>query len=325
MQNNYIPNIDISSLVSSDFSDNDYQNVAKEIKKASEEVGFFTVTGHGISNEKIDQILSTCRHFFHSPDEEKIKIAPKKWNANTDTVYRGYFPSSVNGKEGLDIGDPRLTLDMKDLLSKEKFEVNHDMSYLNPNWQSIIDDYYNSVFDLGLKLFKSIISVYSNNTNLADQAFVRPKTLSTLRFNFYPKQDKPVEVSAQDGVALGCETHVDSGIMTILYQDKKGGLQVQNRHTLEWHDVPHDPNAYVVNTGLALEYLTNGKMKATNHRVLFNQEERISIPFFFEPSYDFKLDPKYLEISEDYKYDIDNYENFLTNSLKKFVEYDRPN
>ena len=325
MQNNYIPNIDISSLVSSDFSDNDYQNVAKEIKKASEEVGFFTITGHGISNEKIEQILSTCRHFFHSPDEEKIKIAPKKWNANTDTVYRGYFPSSVNGKEGLDIGDPRLTLDMKDLLSKEKFEVNHDMSYLNPNWQSIIDDYYNSVFDLGLKLFKSIISVYSNNLNLADQAFVRPKTLSTLRFNFYPKQDKPVEVSAQDGVALGCETHVDSGIMTILYQDKKGGLQVQNRHTLEWHDVPHDPNAYVVNTGLALEYLTNGKMKATNHRVLFNQEERISIPFFFEPSYDFKLDPKYLEISEDYKYDIDNYENFLTNSLKKFVEYDRPN
>ena len=325
MQNNYIPNIDISSLVSSDFSDNDYQNVAKEIKKASEEVGFFTVTGHGISNEKIDRILSTCRHFFHSPDEEKIKIAPKKWNANTDTVYRGYFPSSVNGKEGLDIGDPRLTLDMKDLLSKEKFEVNHDMSYLNPNWQSIIDDYYNSVFDLGLKLFKSIISVYSNNLNLADQAFVRPKTLSTLRFNFYPKQDKPVEVSEQDGVALGCETHVDSGIMTILFQDKKGGLQVQNRHTLEWHDVPHDPNAYVVNTGSALEYLTNGKMKATNHRVLFNQEERISIPFFFEPSYDFKLDPKYLEISEDYKYDIDNYENFLTNSLKKFVEYDRPN
>jgi isopenicillin N synthase-like dioxygenase len=325
MQNNYIPNIDISSLISSDFSNNDHQNVAKEIKKASEEVGFFTVTGHGISNDKIDLILSTCRNFFHSPDEEKIKIAPKKWNSNTDTVYRGYFPSSVNGKEGLDIGDPRLSFDMKDLLSKEKFEVNHDMSYLNPNWQSIIDDYYNSVFELGLKLFKSIISVYSDNIDLADQAFVRPKTLSTLRFNFYPKQDKPVEVSAQDGVALGCETHVDSGIMTILYQDKKGGLQVQNRHTLEWHDVPHDPNAYVVNTGLALEYLTNGKMKATNHRVLFNQEERISIPFFFEPSYDFKLDPKYLEISEDRKYEIDNYEDFLTNSLKKFVEYDRPN
>jgi isopenicillin N synthase-like dioxygenase len=66
-------------------------------------------------------------------------------------------------------------------------------------------------------------------------------------------------------------------------------------------------------------------MKATNHRVLFNQEERVSIPFFFEPSYDFVLDPKHLNISEESKYDIDNYENFLTNSLKKFVEYDRAN
>ena len=132
MQNNYIPNIDISSLTTSDFDNENYKNVSKEIKKASEEIGFFTVTGHGISNTKIEKLLSTCRHFFNSSDKEKLKIAPKKWNPNTDTVYRGYFPSSVNGKEGLDIGDPLLSDDMKDLLAKEKFEVNHDMSYLNP-------------------------------------------------------------------------------------------------------------------------------------------------------------------------------------------------
>ena len=40
---------------------------------------------------------------------------------------------------------------------------------------------------------------------------------------------------------------------------------------------------------------------------------------------DFKLDPKYPEIEEEQKYNIDNYEDFLTNSLNKFVEYDRPN
>ena len=49
MQNNYIPNIDISSLIISDFDNENYKNVSKEIKKASEEIGFFTVTGHGIS------------------------------------------------------------------------------------------------------------------------------------------------------------------------------------------------------------------------------------------------------------------------------------
>jgi len=57
---------------------------------------------------------------------------------------------------------------------------------------------------------------------------------------------------------------------------------------------------------------------------LTKKKEFLSL-FFFEPSYDFKLDPKYLEIKEEQKYDIDNYEDFLTNSLKKFVEYDRPN
>ena len=324
MQNNYIPNIDLSEIISKDLNSDAAKQIAKSIKEASEDIGFFTVTNHGIPISKINNLLKTCKKFFYLSEEDKLKIAPKKWNPNTNTVYRGYFPSSVNGKEGLDIGDPLLKQDMADLLKKEKFEVNHDMTFLDPSWQATINNYFDDLHNLGMIIFKTIISSFSSNLSIADQAFQRPKTLSTLRFNYYPKQDKPVEVSSQDGVALGCETHVDSGIMTILYQDKKGGLQVQNRHSLEWHDVPHDPSAFVINTGLALEYLTNGRMKATNHRVLFNQEERISIPFFFEPSYDFKLDPKYLDINENLIYNIDNYEDFLTNSLKKFVEYDRP-
>ena len=324
MQNNYIPNIDLSEIISKDLNSDAAKQIAKSIKEASEDIGFFTVTNHGIPISKIENLLRTCKKFFYLPEEDKLKIAPKKWNPNTNTVYRGYFPSSVNGKEGLDIGDPLLKQDMSDLLKKEKFEVNHDMTFLDPSWQATINNYFDDLHNLGMIIFKTIISSFSSNLSIADQAFQRPKTLSTLRFNYYPKQDKPVEVSSQDGVALGCETHVDSGIMTILYQDKKGGLQVQNRRSLEWHDVPHNPSAFVINTGLALEYLTNGRMKATNHRVLFNQEERISIPFFFEPSYDFVLDPKYLDINENLIYNINNYEDFLTNSLKKFVEYDRP-
>ena len=40
MQNNYIPNIDISSLITSDFDNENYKYVSKEIKKASEEIVF---------------------------------------------------------------------------------------------------------------------------------------------------------------------------------------------------------------------------------------------------------------------------------------------
>ena len=104
-----------------------------------------------------------------------------------------------------------------------------------------------------------IIKLYKKDVRISNQAFSRIKTLSTLRFNYYPNQTKPVEISKQDGVALGCETHVDSGIFTILYQDKKGGLQVQNRKNKKWYDVPFNKNALIVNTGLALEYLSKSK------------------------------------------------------------------
>ncbi len=36
-------------------------------------------------------------------------------------------------------------------------------------------------------------------------------------------------------------------------------------------------------------FLSAGKFKATNYRVLWNKSERLSISFFFELSYDFKM------------------------------------
>ena len=171
-------------------------------------------------------------------------------------------------------------------------------------------------------LFQGIIKIYNKDIKISNNAFSRFKTLSTLRFNYYPNQSKPIEISKQDGVALGCETHVDSGIFTVLYQDKKGGLQVQNRKNQKWYDVPFNKNALVVNTGRALEFLSKGKFKATNHRVLWNKKNRMSIPFFFEPSYDFKMNKSYLNSSKSNNRGL-IYEKFLNLSLKKFIEYQR--
>ena len=132
-----------------------------------------------------------------------------------------------------------------------------------------------------------------------------------------------MEISNQDGIALGCETHVDSGVFTVLYQDKKGGLQVQNRKNKKWYDVPFNKKALVVNTGLALEYLSEGRFKATNHRVLWNKTKRMSVPFFFEPSYDFKMSTSYLNKLSDNEDKGITFEKFLKKSLKKFIEYQR--
>ena len=322
MRKNYIPTINISKLNLE--SINSKNNVIfKQIQKACIEVGFFQIVGHGIKKNLINKIAKTAHRFFNSKVDNKYKLAPKKWNKYNKNVYRGYFPSDVNGKEGLDIGDPMISDIFIKKNKRKKIEKLELSKSLSKNSIEIINKYYGEIFDLSELLFKIIISIFKKNPQLSKTAFQRVKTLSTLRFNYYPKQKNPVEISRQDGVALGCETHVDSGIFTVLYQDRKGGLQVQNRRNKKWYDVPFNRNALVVNTGLALEYLTNGKYKATNHRVLWNKSKRLSIPFFFEPSFDFKMNKTFLG-DKKYKKSLGiYYDNFLKNSLKKFVEYNR--
>ena len=320
---NFIPTINISSLVKTNFSSISAINTIKKIEKACVEIGFFQITGHGINNKKIDNICKIGNKFFNTSDKNKKKLAPKKWNNKNRNIYRGYFPNSVNGKEGLDLGDFKITSkNSKKYRSKyiEHLNLNKSLDKLSIN---SLSNYFDEIFFLSELLFKSILKLYKKDVSISNLAFSRIKTLSTLRFNYYPNQTEPVEISKQDGVALGCETHVDSGVFTILYQDKKGGLQVQNRKNKKWYDVPFNKNALIVNTGLALEYLSNGKFKATNHRVLWNKTKRMSVPFFFEPSYDFKMSRSFLDKSSKIDSKSILFEKFLKKSLKKFIEYQR--
>ncbi|RNA05991.1 isopenicillin N synthetase, partial [Brachionus plicatilis] len=89
-----------------------------------------------------------------------------------------------------------------------------------------------------------------------------------------------VEV-AEDGTRLGCETHRDCTLVTILYQPIEG-LQVED-DAAGWIDVPPSESNFVINTGALMSRWTNGVFKAANHRVKFVNMERVSVPFFTEP------------------------------------------
>ena len=323
MTKNIIPTINISSIVKNGFKSPKSITTINKIKKACIGIGFFQVTGHGISQKNIKNICNVGNKFFNSSEKNKRKLSPKKWNSKNKNIYRGYFPNDVNGKEGLDIGDLKVTKKYSHNIKNQYIEYLNLNKSIDKKSIKILSSYFDNIFDLCEILFKGIIKLHNKDIEISKKVFSRYKTLSTLRFNYYPNQSKPVEISKQDGVALGCETHVDSGIFTVLYQDKKGGLQVQNRKNKKWHDVPFNKKALVVNTGRALEYLSQGKFKATNHRVLWNKTKRMSIPFFFEPSYDFKMSQSFLNKSSQKKAKAIIYEKFLNNSLKKFVEYQR--
>ena len=322
MKKNIIPTIDISSILKNGLESSKSIDTINKIKKACIDIGFFQIIGHGISQKSINKLCSVGNKFFNSSEKNKKKLSPKKWNFKNHNVYRGYFPNDVNGKEGLDIGDLKVTKNYADTIKNQYIEYLDLKRSIDRKSIDVLSNYFDNIYDLCETLFKGIIKLYNKDTEISKKVFSRYKTLSTLRFNYYPNQTTPVEISKQDGIALGCETHVDSGIFTVLYQDKKGGLQVQNRKNNKWYDVPFNKKALVVNTGRALQFLSKNKFKATNHRVLWNKTKRMSIPFFFEPSYDFKMNKSFF-----CKNKIQNngliYEKFLNKSLKKFIEYQR--
>ena len=323
IKNRFIPTINISPLTKKNLNSKKVNNIIKQIELACINIGFFQIVGHGISLKKIKNLCNVGNNFFKSTYKNKTKLAPKKWNKNNKNIYRGYFPNDVNGKEGLDIGDLKVTKNFSNKIKNQYIEYIDLKKSFNKKDIVILSDYFDRVYNLSEILFKCIIKIYKKDPSLSRVVFSRLKTLSTLRFNYYPNQSKPIEISKQDGVALGCETHVDSGIFTVLYQDKRGGLQVQNRKNKKWYNVPFNKNALVVNTGRALEFLSKSKFKATNHRVLWNKKERMSVPFFFEPSFDFKMNKDLLTNKNSKQNNAEIYEKFLNNSLKKFIEYQR--
>ena len=104
-----IPVIDISSLlVTSSSNEHERDEVSRAIRQACETVGFFQVVGHGVKEQLIDRMVIEAHRFFDQSAEEKEKYAVKKWNPSNENTYRGYFPSSINGKEGLDLSSPHL-------------------------------------------------------------------------------------------------------------------------------------------------------------------------------------------------------------------------
>ena len=71
---------------------------------------------------KYKKIVKIGEKFFKLNKKEKIKLSPNKWNKKNKNFYRGYFPSDVNGKEGLDIGDLRVSENFSQKIKNQYIE-----------------------------------------------------------------------------------------------------------------------------------------------------------------------------------------------------------
>ncbi len=109
--------------------------------------------------------------------------------------------------------------------------------------------------------------------------------MALLRGNYYPA--RPRWAGTRD---FGIAPHTDYGCLTLLATDGTAGLEVQRRGG-EWLPVAAAPGTFVVNFGEMLEMWTGGAVRATPHRVIGTDAERLSAPLFFNPRYDTDVAP----------------------------------
>ena len=97
-----------------------------------------------------------------------------------------------------------------------------------------------------------------------------------------PQDQPPQEQSPQWGIG----EHSDYGLWTMILTDAPG-LEFQHPTTKTWHEVPFLANSIIMNVGDVLDRLTAGRFVSAYHRArnLSTSEYRLSLPFFYDPSW----------------------------------------
>ncbi len=111
---------------------------------------------------------------------------------------------------------------------------------------------------------------------------------ATMRMIHYPKWEDNIK----EGQLRGGK-HTDYGSITLLWRfDDTGGLQVENKETGDWEDVPCVENSIVLNVADMFSRWSNGILKSTNHRVVNTDmtQSRYSMPYFVDPSRDVMIE-----------------------------------
>jgi len=111
---------------------------------------------------------------------------------------------------------------------------------------------------------------------------------ATMRMIKYPAWDGEIK----EGQVRGGK-HTDYGSITLLWRfDDVGGLQIQDRETNEWVDVPCIENSIVLNVADMFARWSNDTLKSTNHRIVNTDltRSRYSMPYFVDPGRDVMIE-----------------------------------
>nr|XP_019043749.1 hypothetical protein I302_08330 [Kwoniella bestiolae CBS 10118]OCF22679.1 hypothetical protein I302_08330 [Kwoniella bestiolae CBS 10118] len=279
--------LDWAELVNLDLSTFDQPGgkkaLAKQLKYAVHNVGFFYVSNFGLTQEEVDYQFSIGKKIFDLPLSEK-----KKYGADTKSFsYNGYTGPAV--KHHTD----RLKLcHLADNIPKFTSHFPGKVAHPPPvqqNWDTIerfAKTVHHNVIERLLVIFALVLELED------EQYFVKRHDYETrgedhLRYMLYTARDEDVNRDAQELYSTG---HTDLGSITLLFRQPVAGLQVLNNDG-KYRWVKPVPGTITVNIADTLSLLSGRYFKSSIHRVSVpppdqRHLDRLGVLFFIRPNND---------------------------------------
>lgn len=223
-----------------------------ELVRACEDVGFFTVVGHGVDPALIDDVAARSRAFFDLPDAEKERFRTPAETPGLP-VYRPLGAEKLGAN-----ADRKASLDWGPSLP--------GVAWPDDGLRAAYERYYVEMLRVAGVLVEAL---GLDAANFDDRS-------SSLRVIDYP--------AGAAGTRAGA--HRDYGCLTLIRSDASG-LEVQARDG-DWLAVEAPPGGYVCNIGDLLQFWSSDRFVSTLHRVVGEADapRRQSLVFFHNPRAD---------------------------------------
>jgi isopenicillin N synthase-like dioxygenase len=281
-----LPLIDLSPIVTGSALAAQ-QAVGREIRDACVNIGFFYLSGHGIPTQELDQLIDWGHRFWALPLEERLKLqkAPESRGL-------GFVPSGGTAPGADTAVDTREVFSMsREVMEGEPEEGRHAAGRTRWPPESLLPgfkQFMQAHLARRMALTRQLLQGFALSLELPADYFEASHHFvgCSLVYNYYPATDPSRVGRTQWGIS----PHTDYGTLTLLWQDKLGGLEVRNAAG-DWIAAPPMPEAFVVNIGDLFARWTNDLYSSNLHRAVnYNKGARISVPFFVYPRADFEVE-----------------------------------
>ncbi|KAH8881783.1 putative 1-aminocyclopropane-1-carboxylate oxidase [Thozetella sp. PMI_491] len=264
--------LDWADLVTLDLSKFDQpggkEELATVLARALEEIGFFYVSNHGLTREDVDTQFALAQSVLALRDEDK---APYRAALEAGD-YNGWKPA---GTRDLIPG----VKDNFEIFNIPKFIPEHanrpQPSAVRQHW-STIERFSRHIHD---QIVKKLLVIFAVALKLEDEEwFVKRHRYEKSSGDHlrYMKYYSRTEEENQKLGGIWLKGHSDMGSLTLLFRQPVAALQVQTKDG-SWRWVKPQTDALTVNIADALQFLTNGYLKSSIHRVVAPPKDQAHI------------------------------------------------